>query len=132
MEYKLEWKIAKRILMAEVSGDVTLEDLRNFNTDVVRHIEIGVRPVHLISYGENIRHIPTNLMQIRSIISYIHHPDLGWTIVVKPKTNRLTEFMLSVTAQATGMQLQQVKNLEHGIEVLKKLDESLRCDNSPV
>lgn len=132
MEYKLEWKIPKRVLLAEVSGDVTLEDLRIFNADVVHHLDDGIGPVHLISMGENIRHVPTNLMQIRSIINYIHHPDIGWTIVVKPKTNRLTEFMLSVTAKATGMQLEQVKNLGHGIEVLKKLDESLQCDNSPV
>ncbi len=69
MEYKLEWKIPKRVLLAEVSGDVTLEDLRIFNADVVHHLDDGIGPVHLISMGENIRHVPTNLMQIRSIIN---------------------------------------------------------------
>ena len=125
MDYQLEWHIPKRVLNLIVSGDVSLEDLVRFNKDVLSYLEDGTAPVHLVSIGNNIRRVPTNLMLIKQTVTYLQHPSMGWTIIVQEKANALTGFMVSVAAQATGMKLHQVKNVADGLETLRRLDQSI-------
>ena len=125
MEYRLEWHIPRRVLILTVSGDVSLADLERFNSSVISYLEQGIAPVHLVSIGDNIRHVPTNLMQIKAAVTYLQHPNIGWTIIVQEKANSLTGFMVSVAVQATGMKMRQVKTLVDGLETLSRLDQSV-------
>lgn len=125
MEYVFDWKLPKRILVTKVSGNVSLDDLRQFNTELVRYLDDGDAPVHIISIGDNLHNIPTNIMQIKTVLSFVQHPHLGWIIIVKEKSNHVTEFIISISSQATGMQFQQVKSMTHAIESLKQHDDTL-------
>jgi len=125
MDYRLEWHIPNRVLILTVSGDVSLEELARFNRAVLNYLEQGVAPVHLVSIGDNIRRVPTNLMLIKETVTYIQHPKMGWTIIVQEKANSLTGFMVSVAAQATGMKMHLVKNVGDGLETLRRLDQSI-------
>lgn len=124
MEYRLEWQVPSRVLVLHVSGDVSIEELKQFNEDMNRYLDTGIGCVHLVSIGENIRRVPTNLMEIKQNLTYIQHPKMGWTIIVQEKPNPLTGFILSVAVQATGMKMRQFKNLEASLEALKRLDPS--------
>ncbi len=132
MNYKLEWHVPKRVIYVTVSGDVSLEELEQFNHYMIEYLEQGKAPVHLVSVGENIKRVPTNLMEIKKTITYLQHPNMGWTIVVQEKANPLTGFMLSVASQATGMKFHQVKNVSDGLEMLRRLDQSIASYISPV
>jgi hypothetical protein len=125
MDYRFEWHIPKRVLILTVSGDVTMQELERFNCSVIEYLEQGTSPVHLVSIGENIRQVPTNLMLIKETVTYLQHPNMGWTIIVQGKANHLTGFMVSVAAQATGMKLRQVKSIADGLETLGRLDQSI-------
>jgi hypothetical protein len=129
MEYTLEWNIPSHVLLLHVSGDVSVEDLGKFNHDMNHYLDEGISCVHLVSIGDNIRRVPTNLMQIKENLSYLQHPKMGWTIIVQEKPNPLTGFIVSVAAQATGMKMHQAKNLEESLTVLNRLDSSL-CNNT--
>lgn len=129
MEYTVQWHIPKRVILIRVSGDVSIEELARFNDDIVKHLNEGTAPVHLLSIGENIRRVPTNLMKIKQTTTYLQHPNMGWTVIVQEKPNPLTGFMVSVATQATGMKLRQVKSLTDGVETLRRIDQSL--DDSP-
>jgi len=124
MEYSLEWKIPRHILVLHVSGDISIEELGRFNQDMNHYLDEGAEHVHLVSVGDNIRRVPTNLMQIKENLTYIQHPKMGWTIIVQEKPNPLTGFIVSVASQATGMKVRQVKNVEDSLETLKRLDSS--------
>jgi hypothetical protein len=124
MEYTLEWNIPSHVLLLHVSGDVSIEDLGKFNHDMNHYLDEGVTSVHLVSIGENIRRVPTNLMQIKENLTYLQHPKMGWTIIIQEKPNPLTGFIVSVAAQATGMKVRQSKTLEDSLETLKHLDSS--------
>lgn len=130
MEYKLEWSVPRRVILIKVSGDVSLDELRQFNTELIAFLNEGTAPTHLISIGNDIRRVPTNLMHIRESISYIQHPHIGWTIIVQEKPNPLTSFFVSVAMQATGMKLRQVKTLNDALTTLQRIDQTLR-DVSP-
>ena len=132
MDYRLEWHIARRVLMLTVSGDVSLDELVRFNSEVLTYLEHGTAPVHLVSVGANIRRVPTNLMLIKETVTYLQHPNMGWTIIVQEKANSLTGFMVSVAAQATGMKVHQVKNVADGLETLRRLDQSIAIPVSQV
>ena len=108
MQFGFEWHMPGRVLMLTVSGDVSLEDLAQFNGAMLSHLDQGMPPVHLISIGNNIRRVPTSIMLIKQTVTYIQHPNMGWTIIVQEKANPLTGFMLSVAAQATGMKMRQL------------------------
>ena len=125
MEYVLQWHIPNRVLVLNVSGDVSLWDLERFNSEMTHYLEVGTSPVHLVSIGNNIRRVPTNLMNIQQTISYVHHPHMGWTIIVQEKANSLAGFVLSVAAQASGMKMRQVKNVGDGLATLGQLDSSV-------
>ena len=125
MQFGLEWHIPGRVLILTVSGDVSLEDLAQFNSAMLSHLDEGTPPVHLVSIGNNIRRVPTSIMLIKQTVTYLQHPNMGWTIIVQEKANPLTGFMLSVAAQATGMKMWQVKNVADGIETLRRLDQSI-------
>ena len=128
MDYVLEWHIPKRVLLVKLSGDVSLEDLEQFNGDMIRFIEQGIAPVHLVSLADNIRHVPTNLMRIKQIVTYLQHPNMGWMIIVQEKPNPLTGFMVSVATQAAGMKMRQVKSVDDSLETLRRIDLSLGND----
>ncbi len=124
MDYTLQWNVPRRVLVLHVSGDVTIEELARFNQDMNHYLDEGIECVHLVSIGDNIRRVPTNLMQIKENLTYLQHPKMGWTIIVQEKPNPLTGFIVSVASQATGMKMLQVKNLEASMETLKRLDSS--------
>jgi len=132
MDYQLDWHILRRVLMLTVSGDVSLNELVRFNKDVLKFLENGTAPIHLVSVGNNIRRVPTNLMLIKETVTYLQHPSMGWTIIVQEKANSLTGFMISVAAQATGMKLHQVKNVADGLETLRRLDQTIALPISSV
>jgi hypothetical protein len=125
MEYKLDWYLPKRVLMLTISGDVSLKDLELFNGSVMNYLEEGIAPVHLVSIGHNIRRVPTNLIQIKQVVTYIQDPKIGWTIIVQEKPNPLTGFIASVATQAAGVKIRHVKSVVDGLEALKRLDQSL-------
>lgn len=129
MQFGFEWHIPRRVLILTVSGDVSLEELVQFNAAMLSHLEQGIPPVHLVSLGDNIRRVPTNILLIKQTLTYLQHPNMGWTIVVQEKANSLAGFMVSVAAQATGMKMRQVKNASDGVETLARLDHSI---SSPV
>jgi hypothetical protein len=124
MEYRLEWNVPSRVLVLHVSGDISIEELGKFNEDMNHYLDAGTDCVHLVSIGNNIRRVPTNLMEIKQNLTYLQHPKMGWTIIVQEKPNHLTGFIVSVAAQATGMKMRQFKNLEDSLEALKRLDPS--------
>ncbi|MCA0457633.1 MAG: hypothetical protein LCI00_26945 [Chloroflexi bacterium] len=124
MDYTMEWHIPKRVILIRVSGDVSLEELERFNNDILKHLNEGIAPVHLISIGENIRRVPTNLMKIRQTTTYLQHPNMGWTVIVQEKPNPLSGFMVSVATQASGMKLRQVKSLADALETLTRIDQT--------
>ncbi len=124
MDYTLEWNVLRRILVLHVSGDISIEELARFNQDMHHYLDEGTGFVHLVSIGDNIRRVPTNLMLIKENLTYLQHPKMGWTMIVQEKPNPLTGFIVSVASQATGMKLRQVKNLDESLEVLKRLDSS--------
>jgi len=125
MKYVLDWHIPKRVLVLNVSGDVSLNELERFNNDMNRYLEYGILPIHLISIGNNIRRVPTNLMEVQQAITFVHHSHMGWTIVVQEKFNPVTGFMLAVAVQATGMKMRKAKNINDGLETLRHLDDSI-------
>ncbi len=124
MDYSLQWTVPTRVLVLHVSGDVSIEELRKFDQDMNHYLDEGNGCVHLVSIGDNIRRVPTNLMLIKENLTYLQHPKMGWTILVQEKPNPLTGFIVSVASQATGMKMRQVKNLEESLETLKRLDSS--------
>ncbi len=125
MEYSLQWRVPKCVLLLYVSGDITIEDLANFNRDMNQHLDEASGNVHVVSVGNNIRRVPTNLMRIKETLTYLHNPHMGWTIIVQEKPNPLTGFLVSVATQATGMKIYHVKYVEDSVETLMRLDPTL-------
>ena len=125
MKYVLDWHIPNRVLVLNVSGDVSLDDLEHFNNDMNHYLEHGLLPIHLISIGDNIRRVPTNLMAIKQTVTFVHHSNMGWAIIVQEKANPVTGFMLTVAVQATGMKMCRAKNIHDGLVILSRLDSSI-------
>lgn len=128
MEYSLQWQIPKCVLLLYVSGDISIEELADFNRDMNRYLDEGAECVHVVSVGNNIRRVPTNLLRIKQTMTYLQNPHMGWTILVQEKPNPLTGFLVSVATQATGMKIYHVKYVEDSVETLRRLDPNLEAN----
>ena len=125
MNYVVQWHIPKRAMLLKVSGDVGVEDLQALNSELIHYLQEGIAPVHLISVGSNIGHVPTNLMKIQQSVSFVQHPKLGWTVIVQEVSNPLIVFLVKVAMQASGTKVKYVKNIQTSEETLMRLDQSL-------
>src|SRR4051794_9120350 len=95
----MSWLLESRVIFSYYSGEITVEDLENFNITVRQYLDQGTAPlVHIISDATNIGKFPLSLGVLNKIMFQERpHPKMGWIIVVT--SNRSLSFISGMLAQ---------------------------------
>jgi len=125
MDYKMNWLKEGRVIHLRIDGEVTIEDLTVFNTEIRKMLDQGTGKVHVISDMEEVGKVPTNMLKIREVITYFKHPNLGWHILINHKNNPLSSFLVTVATQAAGLQVRQVSSFEDAVSTISRIDQTL-------
>jgi hypothetical protein len=91
METLSDWYIKDRVIIHRPVGDETLKLIRQNNDDLIKLLDIGMPPIHIIVDARYIRKVPTSLLKLNKAISFLSHPSIGWVITIS--NNSLITFL---------------------------------------
>ena len=122
MPYEISWYTAKRIIHARFYDTLTLEEMRDFFEDLMRFRNSGEDPVHILSDVTTLQGFPMSLPAIREVIPALD--GLGVDVLVGVH-NPMIQFMVTVVAQFSNLELRQAETLDEALDILARLDASL-------
>ncbi len=122
MPYEISWYKDKRIIHARFYDTLTLEEMRSFFEELKRFRESGVDPVHVLSDVRSLKRFPMSLPAIREVIPVLD--GLGVDVLVGDH-NPMIQFMVTVVAQFSNLELRQARTIDTALDILARLDPSL-------
>src|SRR5262245_22423598 len=81
MPYRLSWLVEGRVILAELAGNVTREELKPYDQMICQHLDSASAPqVHYLVDASRVQNVPgpTALKDF----TFLYHPRMGWTAAV--------------------------------------------------
>lgn len=125
MPYTVNWYLDKRIILANLWDDVTVDEYNEMAQMVEDMLTIGNDPyVHCIINMANIGNSPTRLVELQSALKpMLSHPQLGWSLpIMSDETQRYLVVMLSKIYQ---VRWREMKSIEEALQFLAQMDQTL-------
>jgi hypothetical protein len=124
MPYRLSWYSEdKRIILGEISGDLTLADIEHFSADMNDYLAEGSAPVHFLLDAANLVRFPTNIGVLRQAVTFLGKPALGWVVIMGGSSLMLTFAQLLM--QLTPTRYRKANSLDDALQFLAGVDETL-------
>lgn len=127
MTHESSWLVAERVIQLRVSDTITMETIQVINAELLDMLETGTAPVHVINDMQGLKGFPNNLIQVKSLLTYMNHSKLGWEVIVS-QPNPLVRFFASAITQIAGARMKMVPTLEEAYYALTRLDQTLPAD----
>ncbi|MBA3874826.1 MAG: hypothetical protein H0X30_37335 [Anaerolineae bacterium] len=126
MGCEISWYIPGRVVKAEFSGDINLQEAEAASELATQFIQSGEPPlVHLLADATKLERFPTNLNLLnRSASKHLWQPKLGWTIVIS--TNSTTRFISGIITQVARVRFRMFPTYSEGLNFLADQDSTLR------
>lgn len=127
MASKNSWLIENRVILSTFSGEVSLEDLQAHDLDMLKHIEAGEAPVHVVCDITAMVRYPSNIAAItRSARQHLTHPNMGWFIATGMQ-NPFLSFIADIVANTSYLKLKLKKahTIEEALDMLQQVDTRL-------
>lgn len=124
MPNQVQWQIEDRVIHVHYYGNLVSDDLLNGTKQIVQFLDQGKAPVHLIAQFEHNGQLPIDLRKASDLATYLHHPNLGWTVQVGG--NSLVNFLVSVASQVTKLRVTRRDSLEEALQFLVTQDSTLQ------
>ena len=120
MPFQSSWYIEKRIRYVELTGELSVEDLRGI-IKVTNAVEETDGPIHSITDIAKLTKFPTNPMQLGDVFKgYDSTSTSGWSVVVS--NNVLANFALVIVSKFSDARFQTVSNIEEALKFLCEID----------
>jgi len=122
MPFEIKKTDDPRVLDANYSGVVTVEDVQGVTDTCIAHIEeTGVEIVHIIMGMTAVESPPENLMEVipasRDITG---HPNMGWWIVWGID-DKMLQFIVQMVARISRIRFRNVEDREAALAFLDKV-----------
>lgn len=124
MAHTIEWLSFPRILHVALYGDLQLEDIENFSDDVIKHLDEGQAPVHIIVSDSEVGRPPINLNKLRQAAKFVQHPSLGWQVGIG-SVNPVVHYIAPMMMKIVGVKLVRRDTKEEALAFLQKQDSTL-------
>lgn len=123
MAYKIAWFIKHRVLLIQLVGIVTLEELDAMSKESTQYVQQGRSPVHAIADCTQLTRMPTSLRLLLQTLNRGKERDTGVTVNVG--ASRVTRFMSHVIHTALGLETFSVDTVEEAEALLLSYDPTL-------
>lgn len=74
MPYRIEWLVEPRILMADISGVLTLGEVNEINQTVMRHLEEATIPLYGVANMTDMTDYPHIATELSEMARFYFHP----------------------------------------------------------
>jgi hypothetical protein len=108
MAYQIHFSTQEDTIHLRLTGDVAATDIFNYNQDIVALLRQNpTRKLHLLIDASGMTNFPSNLQEVRFVLTYTAEPNLGWVIDYGNKVNNFY-FVNGVLNQLAGVSYSSV------------------------
>src|SRR5687767_1253747 len=125
--YEVRWLHAPRIVLIHVWDELLLGEIRHGSKEVVRLLDEGTAPVHVVVDVTQMTSFPYSVSEINSAGDFFRHPNLRYLVVhgVKSPTVRI---ILQLLSAMSSFELRIIDTRHDALAILMELDDTLPRD----
>lgn len=123
MAYELNWMVENRVIYERLSGNITLDEIREVGKLVSEHVAVGTPLVHLVADLTEVGKFPMNLREINNMFENPHRERFGWMIGIT--NNQLVRFFGTMIPQLQGARMRMFTSVDEALRFLQSVDETL-------
>ncbi|NWF70145.1 MAG: hypothetical protein HXY40_13755 [Chloroflexi bacterium] len=124
MATQLRWLVEKRVILAHMWGNVTVEELREVNTRKLEFLRTGTAPIHDLLDTTGLKQYPVKLRDLESYLGYLREPAMGMLIFVK-LDSAAARLLAKMLGAVMGVRMGFADSLEEGYAALRQYDPTL-------
>jgi hypothetical protein len=124
MPAAVSWYQENLVVLIQVQGELTLEEMAQVDKETVQHIRQGKQTnplVHLIVDMRAMSTMPINLSQVNRALTHLKEPGLGWSVMIG--MSPVMRFVASTVIQMARGRFRIFEKAEDGIGFLMSQDE---------
>lgn len=121
MPYTISWHTDNRIMLVQLLGDVTEDELTSITNESFEMVQQSDVRVHAIVDQSAIESIPKSLKAMSSSMPRNRSDNQGVTVLVIPDMNRIGRFFGSMVLQLVGLEYRIVDSMNEAEALLKDL-----------
>lgn len=118
------WFVEHRILYVRASGDLTPDDFRHLDQQIIRLMhDAGNQRVHVILDATECHTLPgLKELDRGQILKYFHEPACGWTVVVGKRENIQLRMLATFMTALAGARLHTSTNHDEALLFIRQID----------
>jgi hypothetical protein len=125
MAYTINWYHQDVVILAELSGDLEIEEFPIMDEILLNHIEASSLPlVHIVINLKAVKKFPNSVAQIHKALSHLNHPRMGWSILVTD--NRFIRFVGYTVTQISKARFRAFNEEAEAMRFLETVDSKLK------
>lgn len=124
MPYKISWRIPKRVLYMTLEGVITLEDIRDLDTELWQYLEQGDVSVAIVTDMTKVARFPTHILELKSMATHLKHPHLGRCAAVG--NSSFVNSFAPLLGRIAGIELRMFRTTSKALEYVAGNDPALQ------
>lgn len=120
MPYKITWHTENHIMLVELIGKVTEDELTAITNESFEMVQQSNNRVHAIVDQSTVESMPKSLQALSNSMPRNRSENQGITVLIVPKMNRFGRFVSSMTLQLIGLEYRIVESIQEAEALLQK------------
>lgn len=116
MSYQTEWVVDKVVLQIRYTGDIKNDDLPEINERLLKYLDEGESPIHVISNLHDMKELQIDLKSSRKLLPIMSDERWGWIVIVG--ANPITQFLSQLMTHLLGKKTHSFKTLDEAKSAL--------------
>lgn len=124
MPFETQWQDQGRIVLIRYSGTLKLRDFVDYNAELIRYMDEGTYPVHVVADTVDLKGVIPQAVDIAKVLSYTQHKNLGWVHIFG--ANKLIRFLAAIVFQMVNTPVHFHADLDSALKFIAEVDQTAR------
>lgn len=121
MSYTISWHTENYIMLVELSGVITEDELTAIADESFEMVQQSPNRIHAIVDQSAIESMPKSLKVLSNSMPRNRSSNQGITVLIVPDMNRFGKFISSMLMQLVGLEYRMVNSMDEAEELLMGL-----------
>ena len=122
MTYELGWYKPQKVLKLTITGDFTIEELRQSGEEIRQYVQQSPSPIHLIADLDKMGSVPNKISELNTAAGSLRQ--LRSSIIIGRMNPMMRFFALVLSKLNGGYDVQIVNTMDEALIVLNRLDQA--------
>ena len=123
MPYRVSWLVEGRVIMAELSGNLTRQELLPYNQTICQHLDsAGTSQVHYLVDASRVHNVPS--LTAAKDFTFLYHPRMGWTAAVGVQSP-LVRWVGNFLSKLLKARTRELPSVDEALDFLQQVDSTL-------